>query len=248
MTLLDLQNDFIDYVLDRPNTIPAAVRSDGLPGLDVYHNAYRGQLLDCLKDSYERIWAWLGDDAFEQAARRHIAGHTPSSWTLGDYGVGFARTLAELYDDDPEVAEIAALDWALRRAFDGPDGAAFDPQRLDAVNWEEAVFHFSPTLTILPVITNCGAIWNALAAGSDVPAAQLLPANGWIRVWRIDLQPHFATIDDGEYRAIQLAMSGMSFARICDCLATDQGITDATEAAGRYLASWLQDQAIMDIR
>jgi hypothetical protein len=85
----------------------------------VYHYAYRAQLLECLRYTFERVWAWLGDSGFEDAARRHIEAHPPHSWTLSDYGNEFDRTLSGLYPDDREVAELAWLDWPLRRAFDG---------------------------------------------------------------------------------------------------------------------------------
>jgi hypothetical protein len=247
MTLAELQRTFLDHLLDRPNAVAGALGDDAAPGLAVYHHAYRAQLIACLKDSYERLWAWLGDDGFEAAARRHIADHPPQSWTLGDYGIGFAATVDALYPDDPEVAEIAALDWALRRAFDGPDAAPFDPATLGDIDWDEATIGFVPTLALLPVATNCGAIWNAIAAGEAVPAAESLPEPGWIRVWRVELQPHFASIEQGERDAITLAASGISFAGLCDRLAGEMGVEAAADTAGHYLSTWLGDGMIAGI-
>ncbi len=242
-----MQRTFLDFLLDQPTDLPVAVSGSAGPGLAVYHNAYRAQLVACLKDSYERLWAWLGDDAFKAAARHHIALHASTSWTLGDYGIGFADTVDALYPEDPEVAEIAALDWALRRAFDGPDAPRFDPARLAAIDWDDAVLHFVPTLDLLPVKTNCGAIWTAIAASDAVPTAQMLPEPAWVRVWRVDLQPHFATIERTERDAIRLAASGLSFARLCDRLAERMSVEEAVLAAGRYLTCWLQEGLITDI-
>ncbi|MFK9288899.1 hypothetical protein ACJEJ5_24490, partial [Escherichia coli] len=70
----------------------------------------------------------------------------------------------------------------------------------------------------------------------------------WVRVWRVDLQPHFATIEQTERDAIQLAASGVTFARLCDRLAETSGVEEAVLAAGRYLTSWLQDGLITDIQ
>lgn len=248
MSLLALQRDFLGFLSDQPSDIAVAIGGNGGPGLAVYHNAYGAQLVACLKDSYERLWAWLGDDAFEAAARHHIAAHPPSSWTLGDYGIGFAETLDGLYPDDPEVAQIAALDWALRRAFDGPDAPPFDPGRLGGVDWDVAVIDMVPTLDLLSVTTNCTGIWNAISADDAVPAVEMLPKPAWVRIWRAELQPRFATIEDTEMDAIQLVASGLSFARLCDQLAARIGVEAALEAAGGYLAAWLQDGLISDIR
>ena len=247
MSLLELQRDFLGYLFDRPNDIPVAVRGDGEPGLAVYHNAYSAQLVACMKDSYERLWAWLGDAAFEAAARQHIAAHPPESWTLNDYGIGFADTVHDLYPYDPEVAEIAALDWALRRAFDGPDAPTLDLARLAEIDWDDAIFQFVPTLTLIPIRTNCGMIWNAIATEGDVPPAETLPEPAWVRVWRVDLQPQFATIEGSEKRALELARSGMSFGRLCNRLAEERDVAGAVESAGQYLASWIQDRIITDI-
>lgn len=247
MSLLELQRGFRGCLLEPSRDAVGIMAGNVAPGLAVYQNAYRAQLVSALKDSYERLWAWLGDDAFEAAARDHIDAHPPSSWTLGDYGADLADTVAALYPDDPEVAEIAALDWALRRAFDGPDAPPYDLARVADVDWEQARIHFVPTLRLIPVTTNCGLIWNAIAAGDDVPPATMLPEPAWIRVWRVELQPHFATIEADERQAIDGALSGQSFARLCDGLAGQHGVEHAVDRAGALLSAWLGDGLIADI-
>ena len=247
MSLLALQHDFRDFLLDSPHGAKIAVGDNGA-GLAVYHNAYRAQLVDCLKDSYERLWAWLGDDAFAAAAANHIGRHPPISWTMADYGGQFSHTLSELYPTDPEVAEIAALDWALRRAFDGPNGAALDPSSLAEVDWPAARLHFAPTLTWLEVTTNCGAIWNGIAAGEDVPAMQMLPTTAWIRVWRSGYQPQFRTVEEDERHALDLAQWGLPFAAICDRLAAKASATSAVETAGGFLSTWIEDGLLLAVR
>src|SRR6187402_211400 len=57
MSLLAMQRTFLDFLLDQPTDIPVAVNGGAGPGLAVYHNAYSAQLIACLKDSYERLWA-----------------------------------------------------------------------------------------------------------------------------------------------------------------------------------------------
>ena len=53
----------------------------------------------------------------------HVARVPPSSWTLDAYPRDFPATLAPLYPDDPEVAELAVLELALAEAFVGADAA-----------------------------------------------------------------------------------------------------------------------------
>lgn len=247
MSLLSLQREFRAVLLDDARPAAADFGADSAAGYRVYHHAYRAQLVAALRDSYERLCAWLGDSAFEDAARFHVAGHPPGSWTLNDYGAEFADTLSHLYPDDPEVAEIAALDWAMRRAFDGADAPALDRSTLADVDWDHARLHFVPTLRFVPVTTNGAAIWTAIGEGSPVPAVQLLPEPASIRVWRAGLEPRFKTIALAERRALDLCLSGRSFARVCNELAAEQGVGGAVEAAGAYLGDWLGDGLLVAI-
>lgn len=240
MTLLALQRDFRSWLLARDGAIRPRIANDAAPGLAVYHHAYRAQLVAALKDSFERTWAWLGDNGFEAAARDHIAGTPPSSWTLGDYGTQFAATLRALYPYDPEVPEIAALDWALRRAFDGPDGARITPAQLAEADWDRARINFLPTVALVAVTTNSAMLWNAMASGEPIPAVELLDRPATLLVWRDELQPRFETIDDQERDAIAAALSGETFTRICERLSADLGVEEAVGAASRYLAAWLE--------
>lgn len=241
MTLLDTQRGFRDHILagtDAP--LPGAPER----GLAVYRHAYRAQLVASLRDTFEKTWAWLGDDAFDKAARQYVEAHAPKSWTLNEYGGEFVQTLRALYPGDAEVAELAWLDWHLRRAFDGPDGDAITPEALAEVDWDHAVLIFVPTLTMGEVVTNCAAIWGALANSETPPAAQRLAVPATIRIWRSGLTPKYRTIETFEQRALTLATAGSSFADLCGLLVEDGDMDRAAENAGAALASWLQDGLI----
>lgn len=245
MSLLDTQRGFRDHILagtDAP--LPGAPER----GLAVYRHAYRAQLIASLRDTFEKTWAWLGDEAFDKAARHHVEHHAPKSWTLNEYGADFVQSLRALYPGDPEVAELAWLDWTLRRAFDGPDADAIKPEALAQVDWDNAVLIFVPTLTMGGVATNCAAIWGVLAEEKTPPAAERLAAPATIRVWRSGLTPKYRTIENFEQRALTLAMAGSSFADLC-ALLVEAGDTDsAAQNVGAALASWLQDGLISAVR
>jgi len=245
MSLLTLQRAFRAYLVDEPGHILHFLGPDGTAGLGVYHNAYRAQLVATLRDSFERTWAWLGDDRFDEAARAHSTLTPPSSWTLGDYGRGFSATLGALYPDDPEIAELAALDWALRRAFDGPDAAPVAAERLSEVDWDKAVIRLVPGVQLLSATTNAAAIWSAIAAGETPPAAEALAEPATIRVWRQEFAPKFATICGAERDAIEAALLGVTFAELCAALAIGEGVAQATETAGWILSEWLRDGLIV---
>jgi Putative DNA-binding domain len=247
MTLLTLQRSMRDHLIGGADKIKAQIRGDASLRLAVYHHAYRSQLLDCLRDSFERVWAWLGDTGFEAAARMHIESHPPRSWTMSAYGDDFDRTLSGLYPDDPEVAELAWLDWSLRRAFDGPDATPIPPEALSGIDWDSAILRILPTLRMTSISTNSAAIWTALSEKNAPPAAARLHAPTALRVWRKEFSPHFRAVDSIEQQALLMACDGSSFAAICSVIAARMEPAEAPEIAGALLASWLRDGLIIAV-
>jgi uncharacterized protein (UPF0276 family) len=106
-------------VLDPAGPLP------GLRGAQVYHHAYRARLQDALADSFPCLHAYLGDAQFAELARWHAEELPPRVRNLGRYGAELPARLATRYPQHPEVAELAALEWALRSVFDAADVAAW---------------------------------------------------------------------------------------------------------------------------
>ena len=111
MSLLALQRDMRAWLrTERRRRRRGSVRG-AAPGLRVYQNNYRAQLVACLERELSRARA-TGSAARLSTPRpsRHIDRVPPSSWTLDAYPRDFPATLAMLYPDDPEVAELAWLE------------------------------------------------------------------------------------------------------------------------------------------
>jgi hypothetical protein len=248
MSLAAMQRDFAGWLTDRPATMTAWVDGAAHVGLDVYHNAYRVRLADCLHEMFEKTALWLGDEAFMAAARAHIDSSPPHGWTLGVYGDGFDRTLARLYPDDREVEELAWLDHALARTFEGRDADPVSADMLAGVDWDEAGLIFAPTLSIGQATTNAGAIWSALAAQEQPPAAAMLPEPGAMLVWRQSFTPCFRTIETVEADILAQAAAGASFGALCASLIDRLGEEAGVAAAGALLGQWIGEGLITDIR
>lgn len=242
MSLLAAQRAFKAYLLNQPCDMMSRIGGRAMSGITVYHYAYRAQLGAALSDSYEKTRAWLGDAAFEAAAAAHIAANSPSSWTLGHYGNGFASTLARLYPRDPEVSELADLDWALRRAFDAPDEAPLPAERIANVDWSRAAFKLTSSLHVNRATTNAAALWSAMAEQQTL-RAQVLPEPASIRIWRDNLSPRFATIDVIEAEALFKLREGATFEEMC------AEMTNVAEVAtlGNMLGDWLRDGLIVGL-
>lgn len=246
MSLVDLQRNFCSELRNRPSGIQARLVADAERGLDVYRNAYRLRLRDCLRETYEKTWAWLGDARFDAAVDVHITHRDPQSWTLADYGEGFSQSLAAAHCDAPEAIDLASLEWAMRRAFDGPDAPPLNLQSRATIDWETAILHFAPTVQLVPTSTNCGAIWSAIAEGQTPPEADLLPSPAALCVWRKGLSPSFRTVEGVELAMIRLALAGVRFSEICRLMTHVHEQADPVAELGALFARWLNDEMLAE--
>lgn len=249
MSLRGLQSDFCAFLRKDSATTLASVPTSAQRGLKVYHYAHRATLAQALADVFERTHGWLGDARFASACRVHIASHMPTSWTLADYGRGFEQTLALLYPDNPELADLAWLDWSLREAFNGPDSPEIDLATLTEIDWDRARLSINPTLACRRVGTNVALLWQALEDGcSDPPEAQNLSTPAVLTVWRQALMPRYHTIELAEHGALVAAQNGAAFGEICQAMASSAADTDAAAAtAGAMLGRWIAENIVVAI-
>lgn len=239
-----LQQQFIDYLQDRPNGfVDTLADTGGLSRSDranIYFNAYRVRLLDTLKDSFDNTWSWLGDERFESAALGYIADHPPTQFSLRPFGHGFADWLRAAWPEDAEVAELAGLDWAMRQAFDGADAAPVSAEVLGTFSdedWATVVFRLHPTAQLLRMTRNTIDLWHAMDRSEAPPATTPLARPVSVLVWRKGFQPHFRSIDDDEAAMLAAMASGTPFAAACEAVDGD----DARTLIGGWLARWLDD-------
>lgn len=252
MSLALRQEAFMAAILDEEAALPQQWTPRHAAGLDVYRNNYRSALVEAIAATFERTQRWVGEESFRRAAAHHLILNPPTSWTLDDAGEGFDATLAELFAGDPEVCELAALEWAMHRAFVAADrtsltAADFAAQTADFGDndWAALAFDFQPALRIIDVRHDVGALWNALAL-EDVSAPDIvLAAHHALLVWREQLRPTFRLADALDGEALALARSGETFGDICAMLAERLGPDEGVARAGFLLGQWLQDGLIV---
>lgn len=211
------------------------------PGLDaaqrlgVYHHAYRARLSEVLADSFAKTQLFMGSDLFEAEATAFAVAQPPHTRSLNRYGATFPACLAARYPGNPELHELAQLDWDLRSCFDGPDVPALsaaDAQADAAASWllREAPLH--PSLVLRAIRTPVVPMWKAIDADAEVPEATLLPEPMFLAVWRKGLQPHFQTVDAAQAQVVLRLQAGASISAACSALA------DPDQLAG-WLQAWL---------
>ncbi|TYT25742.1 DUF2063 domain-containing protein [Luteimonas viscosa] len=247
MNLAQVQARFLAGILDEQADWPAQWDARMARGLAVYRDNHRHALMEAMQSTFERTRRWVGEAAFAAAAAHHLVLHPPTGWTLDAIGDGFPATAAALFPRDPEVRDLAALEWAMHTAFTAADSTC-----LDLATWQAATRGFTGDdwagmhlrtcagLTVLDVGSDCVALWRALADNGAAPAPPLARPASAI-VWRDGWQPVccLATREEGE--ALRRIAAGTSYGALCEWLfAHATAPEDAAREAGRMLAWWLQ--------
>ncbi len=78
---------------DMRETIRDGNRLTAEARLGIYASGYRQRLIECLEAEYPILAELVGPTAFELFARGYIAAHPSQSYTLYDFGAGFADYL-----------------------------------------------------------------------------------------------------------------------------------------------------------
>ena len=239
MTLAQMQSGFRAWLVDGNDQALRSLARHAGAGLDVYQNNYRGQLVGCLESSFPQVHAWLGDEAFLQAAIAHIDRCPPHAWTLDVYGSDFATTLEIMYPDNPDLHELAWIEHAVSDAFVATDAAPLPLDALASIDWSTARIQLAPSLRTHVATTNAEAIWSALCAQRTPPESEMLPEARGLLVWRRDYTSWFKEIDALEHAALLRVQRDSSFESLCGWLAVRLGEEEGVEKAGTLLAGWL---------
>lgn len=252
MNLQQLQTNFQQIVLkeecfgaDWVSTSKQGLSSQSR--LAIYHNAYRVRLIDVLRDTFEHTATYLGDEWFQGLASGFVQSHGSSRDNIGYYGQAFPEFLAEQLSNDLEVAELAEMDWRLRRAFDGADSPVMtldDLQHL--INGERIINRLRPvpTLSLTKQGFNTLDIWHAINQDEHPPVVQQLPEPKDLVIWRKGHSPHFRSISTIEVTAINGLCSGDSLDAIGTTLAKNFPQTDAASEFGGMLHRWITEEML----
>ncbi|MDR6853053.1 hypothetical protein J2Y54_002573 [Sphingomonas sp. BE123] len=250
-----LQDAFLACLHDDDAPLPFGLDATRAAGMAVYRNGYRVRLLDVLADSYARTARLVGSEVFHQAAAHHLIAHPPSSWTIDRAGEGFAQTCDGLFANDPDVAELAWLEWAMQTAFTARDeaplthaGFAAATAAFDAAEWERFVPVPVAGTALRPVTHDLPRLWRSLADDANQPVVERLDQPQWLLVWREGEEAVFALLPDHEGEALNMALHGATFGDICARVADRFSAEGAAAAAAALLKHWLEVGVIGSVR
>jgi len=256
--LRELQQGFAAYLTGEEEAVPEAVvgddNADARERMDLYAGAYRARLVDSLGVDYPGLWSMLGDEQFFALCLDYIRQHPSSYPSIRWFGGRLSEFLRdnEPYSAYPQVAEMAAFEWAQGLVFDAADAEAVSVEalaRLPALAWADMRLAFNPAMQRLDLFWNIPQVWAAIDQQADpLPALeeQQFPA-GWL-LWRQNLAPGWRRLDVDEAWAIDRAREGMSFGDICEGLLEWVDEQHAPLRAAGFIKTWVSHGLISELR
>lgn len=240
MSLLAIQQDMRAWLVDARRDAPHPAHAAPAAGYRVYRNNYRVALMRCLETGYPMLRDWMGAEAFQQAAIQHVQQHPPHAWTLDAYGADFACTLQQRHPHNPDLHELAWIEWALAESFVAADAPAVAIDALAGMDWDAARLVAAPSLRQRRATTNAAALWQAWLAGETLPESEMLPVAGGVITWRQDVTCRLRALDAIEHAALMMLHDDDRFASLCAALVEHLGEQAGVQRAGELLAGWLQ--------
>lgn len=213
--------------------------------LATYRDAYRLRLAGILRDDFDALHAFLGDEQFDLLAQAYVDACPSKTRNARWYGQGFAAFAAQTapWNRHPVIADLAALQWALSCAFDAPDGAVAGLADMARVPPERAMdmrVHLHPSLQLLDLSTNAAAIFAALRQDEPVPAPERTENGAPVLVWRMDMQARYRPLGAEEAMLLRETLSGAHFGLLCEMAAMMDDPDNAAMRVAGYLRGWVE--------
>jgi len=251
-------------VVQQQRQLAAAIRDGGdatgllagdyALGLDVYRQAYRARLVAALTDNYTVLARALGDEAFDALGHAYLAAKPSRHPSIRWFGHGLAGFMAEAGDDlvpHASLVDFAAMDWALRGAFDAAEAPLLDPATLAALSpddWADLVLHLHPSARRVRLGYAIEPAWRLLRewepeSGADQPELpEPQPHEHVLLTWRQADETRWRSLEPLEAALLQAVAEGAPFALLCERAAAELG--DAEAAAPAVIGAlqrWLAD-------
>lgn len=227
---------------------------DFATGLQVYRHAYRARLAEALADNYTVLARALGDEAFDALAQAYIAARPSQHPSIRWFGHELADFMATADDElvpHASLVDFAAMDWALRGAFDAADAPLLEPASLAALrpdDWAGLVLHLQPSaqrVTLAHAIEPAWRVlreWEPESVAGQPELPEPVPLQHTLLAWRQQGETRWRSLEPLEAALLQAVAEGVPFALLCERAAAELG--DAEAAAPAVIGAlqrWLAD-------
>ena len=237
--------------------VSGLLAGDFATGLEVYRHAYRARLTEALADNYTVLARALGDEAFETLAQAYIAANPSRHPSIRWFGHELAGFMAECDDDlvpHASLVDFAAMDWALRGAFDAAEAPLLELASLAALSpddWAGLVLQLQPSVQRVTLAHAIEPAWRVLRewepdSGEDQPELpEPVPHEHTLLAWRQQGETRWRSLEPLEATLIAAVAEGAPFALLCERAAAELGDAEAAAPAViGLLQRWLADELL----
>ena len=219
----------------------------GTAGLDasarvgIYADMFIWRQIDALREDFPKLSLLLGDGPFYAMAEEYLREHPSRHASLSELGRALPAFLAGWSGEGtrPDLADLAALEWARAKVFEEANVEPLPPERLRAFAADalpQLRLGFVPALRVVPLRHGLAALWQALEEGAPVEPPS--PQEEAVAVWRNEFEVFHAALEADEAQALAVAKAGEPLGTVCEAFARRP---DAVEAAFRAISSWFAD-------
>lgn len=238
----------IDGELAAPDSfVVGDLRANAAERIAVYAFMYRARLVEALESQFPRLAKSLGSEGFTELAHGYVDEHPSTQPSLRFLGGSFADWLARRRPA-LTLADLARLEWARADIFDARDEVALGVDAIRA--WPQERFAELPVRLIdahrlLVLAEGTAERWRRIgdqesAQNQDIAA----PASEAVLVWRQGVAVYHRTVDAAEMTVLELAATGTSLGRICECAGARTDVGDAVGQSFRWIWGWANDQLL----
>ena len=198
-------------------------------GLQVYR-ANAGALAErALAAAFPTVAQLVGDESFAALARAFWSAQPPQQGDIGQWGAelpGFIAAAPQLAEE-PYLADVARLDWAVHRAEQATDGSAITGLPLLAeIDPQVLRLHLAEGLTLLCSAHPVVSIWQAHRSQAEdrfVPVREAIATGRGDNalVWRDGLKAAVQAVPEADARFMQWLLDGHTLAHALDRAASD---------------------------
>ncbi len=229
----DVDPDDLEQCFVGTEELPAADR------LEIYGNMYVWRIVDALRVDFPAVASLLGDDAFFDAMTAYVQQEPSESPDLGQLGRKLEAFLRSYGEGRPDLADMAALEWARAAVFLEAEArsipatalATVPPERVAAVRLKVI-----PALRLLSFERSPLDVWQEIEDGEPPSAPSEI--QGHAAVWRQGYEVFHVSLTDDEAEALRRCIAGQTFEEVCDAFA---GQDDAATTALAAIASWFKE-------
>lgn len=202
-------------------TIPLATIPDGLTpstGVDascrfaIYRNTFVSKLIEALRSRFPVTLRIVGDECFNELARRFITISPPRSPVLMIYGEDFP-SLVETFEAELGLVylpDVMRLELAWSRAYHAADKGVATPDQLvglPATRLDETRVFLHPAVSVMRSLYPIVSIWTMNRDGAEPRPIEAWSAEDAL-VSRPDLQVRVVSLGPGQFAFIDALQRG----------------------------------------